>query len=238
MVCSVPATVTERIIPIKLFEENSMPTGDDSAERPLSGRRAQAARNDPVILEAARTVFIDDPTAPVSAVAKQAGVGISALYRRFASKEEMFARLCHDGLAEYLRIANRALEADDPAEAFDQFLQGLVDADVHALTVKLAGRFTPPAELGPLVEEAGRLNRQLLKRAKDAGAIRAEIAENDLAMILEQLTAIRFGAAERTRALRRRYLAVQLDGLRPGSDRRLPGPAPKDEELAERWRTS
>lgn len=213
-------------------------TTSDSTERPLSGRRAQAARNDPVILEAARAVFIDDPTAPVSAVAKQAGVGISALYRRFASKEEMFARLCHDGLAEYVRIARAALEADDPGEGFRQFLTDLVDADVHSLTVRLAGRFTPPAEIFPLVEESGRLNRQLLKRAKDAGAVRTEIRENDLAMILEQLTAIRFGDADRTRALRRRYLALQLDGLRPGSDRRLPGPAPKDSELSERWRTS
>jgi hypothetical protein len=47
---------------------------------PLSGRKAQANRNDQVILDAARQVFIADPAAPISAVAKEAGVGISALY--------------------------------------------------------------------------------------------------------------------------------------------------------------
>src|ERR1700730_6887879 len=45
---------------------------------PMSGRRAQAARNDDLILDAAREVFIADPGAPISAVAERAGVGISA----------------------------------------------------------------------------------------------------------------------------------------------------------------
>ncbi len=49
---------------------------------PLSGRKAQAARNDTLILAAARAVFTADPSAPIAAVAERAGVGISALYRR------------------------------------------------------------------------------------------------------------------------------------------------------------
>ena len=55
----------------------------------LSGRRAEAARNDERILESARAVFIADPGAPISAVAEHAGVGVGALYRRYASKEEL-----------------------------------------------------------------------------------------------------------------------------------------------------
>src|SRR5262249_44194404 len=53
---------------------------------PLSGRRAQARRNDGRIRDAARDVFTADPDAPMSTVAARAGVGISALYRRYASK--------------------------------------------------------------------------------------------------------------------------------------------------------
>src|ERR1700754_1550444 len=93
---------------------------------PLSGRRAQAARNDAVILDAARDVFIADPSAPISAVAHKAGVGISALYRRYPSKEELLAKLCLDGLLLYNEIAeesNGALDAGaDPAEAFATFM--------------------------------------------------------------------------------------------------------------------
>src|SRR5689334_16571378 len=95
----------------------------------LSGRRGQAARNDVTILEAARSVLTADPTAPVSAVAQAAGVGISALYRRYPSKEALLAQLCLDGLQEYLVIAHEAQELADPWEAFASFVRGIVAAD-------------------------------------------------------------------------------------------------------------
>src|ERR671915_562143 len=62
----------------------------------LPGRQAEAARNDQRILDAARAVFTADPNAPISAVAERAGVGISALYRRYAGKEDLLRRLCGD----------------------------------------------------------------------------------------------------------------------------------------------
>ena len=90
-----------------------------SPSPPLSGRRAQAARNDERILDAARAVFIADPDAPISAVAKRAGVGISALYRRYESKEELLRRLCGDGLKRYNAAAEAALaDTGDPWTAF------------------------------------------------------------------------------------------------------------------------
>ena len=49
----------------------------ESRPAPLSGRRAQAARNDQLILDSARAVFIADPAAPITAVA-MAGVPIRA----------------------------------------------------------------------------------------------------------------------------------------------------------------
>ena len=75
----------------------------------LSGRKAQAARNDGLILDAARTVFLRDPSAPIAAVAAEAGVGISALYRRYANKDAMLASLCAEGLDRYIAAAERSL---------------------------------------------------------------------------------------------------------------------------------
>ena len=114
----------------------------------LAGRRAQAARNDEVILEAARAVFLDDPKAPIAAVAERAGVGISALYRRYAGKEDLLRQLCHDGLRRYIAEAEAALAEPDDWTAFTGFLTQVVDADVHSLTVHLAGMFTPTEEMG------------------------------------------------------------------------------------------
>jgi len=203
----------------------------------LGGRKAQAAHNDEAILDAARAVFMRDASAPVSAVARQAGVGIGALYRRYPSKEDMIRRLCADGLRQYIAAAEIALGRDDGAwAAFEGFLLDVVDADVHALTVNLAGTFTPSEELYRMTEQANALAAELLTKAHAAGVVRTDFVLNDLAMILEQLTAVRLDDVDRTRELRRRYLALQLDAIRPGGGRdSLPGRPPTGEELGARW---
>src|SRR3954454_6030849 len=93
----------------------------------LPGRRGQAARNDTLILDAARDVFLADPKAPIAAVAERAGVGISALYRRYAGKEDLLRTLCHDGLRRFIAEAERAQANDDGWAAFVEFLQRIVD---------------------------------------------------------------------------------------------------------------
>src|SRR3954451_24939107 len=103
---------------------------------PQSGRRAQAARNDERIIEAAREVFIANPSAPISAVAERAGVGISALYRRYPSKEALLRTLCFDGLKLYNRLLEEALAArGDPWEIFAGWLRRTIDPDTHSLTL-------------------------------------------------------------------------------------------------------
>jgi AcrR family transcriptional regulator len=210
----------------------------DSATGRLGGRKAEAARNDRVILDAARDVFVREPNAPISDVAEQAGVGIGALYRRYAGKEELLRTLCADGLHRFIAIAEAALAGDgDPWEAFAGFVRGIIDSDVHSLTVHLAGTFSPTAELHGLAAQAGALADRVFRRAKAAGVLRGDLRANDVQMIFEQVTAIRVGDAGRTAALRRRYLALQLDALRAGTGTaRLPGSPPTAEELGRRWR--
>ena len=202
-----------------------------------SGRRAEAARNDGRILEAARAVFVEDPSAPIADVAKRAGVGISALYRRYASKEDLLRRLCADGLDDYIAVAERAAaNGGDPWESFASFMGELVEADSSSLTQRLAGTFTPTAELVNAAAQAGALNVEIFERTQAAGAIRPDVDVNDLGPILEQIASIRLGDPERTRELRRRYLALVLDGLKatPGSEP-LPGTSPTTDELTARW---
>jgi AcrR family transcriptional regulator len=211
-----------------------------TASAGLSGRKAQAARNDTVILDAARRVFLRDPSAPIAAVASEAGVGISALYRRYANKEAMLASLCADGLDRYIAAAQRALDGDaDPWRAFADFVTEVVDEDVHALTVRLAGTFRPTPELGAQAERATALGAELFRRAEESGALRQGLVVNDVAMVLEQATAIRMADPERTFVLRRRYLALQLEAMRArrprGGPADLPGPPPSDAELGQRW---
>jgi AcrR family transcriptional regulator len=209
---------------------------NEQASAPLSGRRAQAARNDRLILEAAREVFVADPGAPISAVAARAGVGISALYRRYASKEELLRTVCADGLERYIAAAEAALaDHGDPWSAFTEFMRRIVDADTHSLTLRLAGTFEPTEEMRRRAERAQQLNLELLGRAQRVGAVRPDLAVDDLTFLFEQLASVRAPDEERNRQLRGRYLALLLEALHTPSGSPLPGPAPGWEEVRQRW---
>ncbi len=202
----------------------------------LSGRRAEAARNDERILESARAVFIADPGAPISAVAEHAGVGVGGLYRRYASKEDLLRRLSAEGLRIYIAAVEDALaDEGDPWDAFADFMRRIVDADTHSLTLRLAGTFTPTEELYRDSRRAQELNVRLFERTKAAGVIRSDIEVDDLSLLLEQLAAVRVADEERTRQLRHRYLTLLLDALHTPSDSQLPGPPPRWEEISQRW---
>jgi AcrR family transcriptional regulator len=212
----------------------------DTTSAPLSGRRAEAARNDQLILDAAREVFVADPAAPIAAVAKRAGVGIGALYRRYASKEELLRRLSAAGLRIYIAAVEEALaQVDGDAwSAFTEFMRRVVDADTHSLTLRLAGTFSPTEELNREAAKAQELNVRLIERTRAAGAIRPDIVVDDLSLLFEQLAAVRVADEERTRQLRHRYLALLLDALHASSGtQQLPGPPPGWQEIAQRWET-
>lgn len=206
----------------------------DHAPR-LSGRRAQAARNDERILAAARAVFGEDPSAPIAAVADHAGVGISALYRRYDGKEQLLQQLALDGIRRYIERVEEALASDaDPWDAFVQFMRRSVDEGASSTTSRLAGTYTVTDELhrqGRAVYEAA---HRLLDRTKAAGALRDDIEVGDLTMLFEQLQAVRVADDERTATLRRRYLELILEALRGDGRPPLPGPAPDWDELSAR----
>jgi AcrR family transcriptional regulator len=205
-------------------------------KRPLSGRRAQARRNDGRIRDAAREVFTADPDAPMSAVAARAGVGISALYLRYANKEDLLRQVARDGLAQYLEIAEAAVADErDAWTAFESFMERLLDAQTVAITMNLAGTFAPSRELYEMSTRAAGLNERIVERTKAQGGLRADIMVDDLSLILEQVSTIRLGTKARTRDLRRRYLALFLLGLRTNGTEPLAGPGPSPEELASRW---
>jgi len=136
----------------------------------LRGRQAQAAQNDELILQAAQEVFLADPTAPISTVAERAGVGIGALYHRYAGKEDLLRTLCRNGQEIYLAEIRQALASDaEPWEAFTSFLHRIVAANTSGLTVRLAGTFVPTEEQLILAEEMRTLGDELFERARATG---------------------------------------------------------------------
>ena len=204
-----------------------------SGPKGLSGRRAQAAANDERILAAAREVFVADPGAPIAAVAARAGVGISALYRRYESKEDLVRAIVGEGLSRYIAAVEDALaDEGDAWEAFAAFMRRVVDADLHSMTQRLAGTFAPTEALTQAGMRAGALNARLFERLR--GVIRDDLEVNDLSFLLEQIASVRLTDRERTLELRRRYLALTLAAMRSGGAP-LPGPPPSWQDNAGRW---
>ena len=204
----------------------------------LRGRQAQAAQNDELILKAAQEVFLADPAAPISAVAERAGVGIGALYHRYAGKEDLLRTLCRNGQEIYLAEIRQALASDaEPWEAFTGFLRRIVAANTSGLTVRLAGTFVPTAEQLALAEEMQALAIELFERVRATGLLRDDVTYLDVEFLLEFLASVKLGNASRTAELRQRHLAVVIDGLRAGGRTPLPGQPPTWEEQTQRWLT-
>jgi hypothetical protein len=86
-----------------------------------------------------------------------------------------------------------------------------------------------------MADHAQRLTRRLFSRTKKAGAIRADADVNDIGSILEQIPALRLGDAERTRAIRRRYLTIMRDSLRTPEPSTLPASPATWDEVTARW---
>jgi hypothetical protein len=116
-----------------------------------------------------------------------------------------------------------------------RFLGRIIDADVHSLTVHLAGTFTPTEDMGVAAVRAGELATSLVQRARESGRLRADFVVADLVLVLDACAAIRIPDGDRTRDLRRRQLALILDGLSQPDARPLPGPEPTEDELNWRW---
>jgi AcrR family transcriptional regulator len=201
---------------------------------PMSGRRAQAARNDLLILESAKAVFLADPGAPITAVAKHAGVGISALYSRYASKDDLLRTLCTVGLQRVIAETQQALADDrDSWTTFEDYMRRCVEADTSSMTLALAGTFTPTPDMFTLAEQANQLAQALFAKVKDV--LRAGVDVHDVSLVFEVVAAVKTSDQQRTQRLRRRYLAVILDGLRATERGALPGPPPTWQDVSERW---
>ncbi|MEV6304061.1 helix-turn-helix domain-containing protein [Actinoplanes sp. NPDC051861] len=203
----------------------------------LSGRRAEAQRNNGRILDAARGVFLADPEAPIAKVAEQAGVGVSALYRRYPSKEHLLRALAEDGLNRYIADLEKALASDAaPWDTYVSCLERVIDGQSQALAQRLAGTFTPTAELTALAGRAGSLAEELFQRVRRAGELREDISEADVTLLLEMVAFIDLPGADGGAALRRRYLALLLQALHAPAEARLPGRPASHADLVARWR--
>jgi AcrR family transcriptional regulator len=192
-----------------------------------------------LVLDAARVVLTADPGAAMADVAKRAGVGIGTLYRRYPSKEALVLHLCLDGMRRLEAVTRAALARvdDDPWEAFAAWMRDGLAAGAGSLGAALAGTFSPTEELLTAARDLYGAGQELIERVKAAGALRADVTQEDVNLLFEQLRAVRLGDDDRTADLQRRYLALMLQALRAPGAAPLPGSPPAWAEIRARWQS-
>ena len=79
--------------------------------------RSDAVNNRERILTVAREALADSSGASLTAIAKQAGVGIGTLYRHFPTREALIVALYRDHIQTLIDLAPRLLESQPPLTA-------------------------------------------------------------------------------------------------------------------------
>ncbi len=196
--------------------------------------RADAQRNLERILEAARAVFAEQGReASVADVAARAGVGTATIFRRFPTKDDLVAAVLERELEAINAKATTAAEADDPAAAIGVFVEWAIGTfiDDRCLCEATGGElFTRPRFVELVAEVTGSIEL-LLRRAQDAGAIRADVVAEDIAFLVNAVGHAGLALERTAPGAWRRYLGILLDGLRPDGARPLLTAAPTPQQL-------
>ncbi|MBK3626290.1 TetR/AcrR family transcriptional regulator [Streptomyces sp. MBT49] len=159
------------------------PHSDGSATPSL---RSDAERNRERIVAAARRVFARDGlNASMASVAREAGVGIATIFRRFPTKEELVAAVFADRMDAYADAVAVALENPDPWQGFVGYLETAcaMQAADYGFADVLTTTFPTAAAMEKRRDEAYGAMVELIGRAKAAGRLREDFDPSDLVLI-------------------------------------------------------
>ncbi|AOS62018.1 TetR/AcrR family transcriptional regulator [Actinoalloteichus hymeniacidonis] len=185
------------------------------------GLRADAARNYERIVVAAGQAFEEvGPAVTLEQVARQAGVGVATVYRRFRNRDQLVRAVVEHVITTEIQPVD-IVASDDPWQDLTDFLNRSLDALTGRRVMIALARETDaigPEAFAPFL----RWMDELAGRLVDAGLVRPELVGQDLGAVIIMVLAMTQVRGESDSPARRRYLALLLDGLRPTSNV-LPG---------------
>jgi AcrR family transcriptional regulator len=185
----------------------------DTPPPPARPLRADARRNRERIVEAARAVFAEQGAdAQIDDIARAAGVGVGTVYRHFPHKEALLGELLIEKFRTFADNAERALEVDDPWEAFAGLLRENAEFCANDIGTQQALARGPDAweYAAPQLERLIAATTRLIARAQEAGVLPRDFVVDDIPMLM--------GGVMTTMATPgydwRRHLEIILAGLR------------------------
>ena len=205
-----------------------------TAQRPL---RKDAERNRQRILDAAAELFTERGLAvTLNDIAHHADVGVGTVYRRFPDKEQLIDALFENRLVEFVGLAEASLEDPDPWHGFMTFLERACELQARDKGLKqlLFSTREGGARVEGVRDRMLPLVDALVRRAQEAGELRADIAPQDMPAIQWMLGAVVDHAGSTSPELWRRYLELIVGALRadPGRPQPLAVPPLDPDQLA------
>ncbi len=149
--------------------------------------RADAERNRRRILDAARLVFAEQGIeAPMSAVAREAGVGAATLGRRFPTREELVTATFSDELGWFASVVDAASRDSDPWRGFCWLVEQACARQAGDLGFTDVLTRTFPRMMPFEARRAAVMERftDLVTRAQASGRLRADFTPEDLPLVL------------------------------------------------------
>jgi AcrR family transcriptional regulator len=187
--------------------------------------RRDAQRNRDRIIAATRAAFQERGLeVGVDEIARRAGVGMGTLYRHFPTKDALIDAIVDARFAELTDAAEAALAADDAWDGFEAFLVAAVDLQASDRGFKdaLAARGRDERRVKAARRKLHAAVGRLVDRGRAEGALRADLAVEDISVLLWATARIVERTTDVAPGQPQRFLAMHLDGLRPAAARPLP----------------
>jgi AcrR family transcriptional regulator len=188
---------------------------EDGHEHGRRPQRADARRNYDLLVTAARDVFAaEGEGASMEAVARKAGVGVGTLYRHFPKRIELVEAVYTTDVDELIQTAEEAVATLEPWPAVVAFLEAFVRYAQSKRTflneLREAFEEHPDLRLASR-ERIDAATELVIRRAQDAGVVRADVAGADVTQLLGPMCTSPTITTEQTV----RLLPMILDGMRP-----------------------
>lgn len=195
--------------------------------------RVDAERNRESILNAARRVFAEQGLdASMTQVARQAGVGIATLYRRFPTREDLIAAAFADKMTIYADAIEQAMTDPDAWHGFCTYVERVCEMQAadHGFTNVLTMTFPAARSLEAERARAYRGFSELIARAKSSGKLRLDFSDKDLVILLMANAGVIQATRSHAPEAWRRLVGYMLQSFKAPADEPLP-PAPEDRDL-------
>lgn len=194
-----------------------MGDNDVDTAQPRRALRADAQRNEGRLLKAAAAAFArEGADAPVKDIAREAGVGVGTLYRRFPSKELLIEAVYRNEVESLCEAAPQLAATQPPGDALRNWMERFIDfmAAKHGMADALRAVLIDDSERVQTRTMLAKAIDHLLAPGEGQSVARPEVNAQDVLMALGGISLM--AASEEQRDLATRLIDLLLHGILTG----------------------